>query len=275
MPSPFPGMDPYLEGYLWPDVQHALPAEIRRRLAPLVRPRYAVRIEVVTYHDESPESDIGIMYPDVEIWRRRSASQVLEAVPPAPLSASVAAAEQASPITPPIRVSLLDYEVRIATVEVYDAIQNQLVTSVEVISPYNKREPGLGKYREQQRRLRQAGVHLLEIDLIRRGQRPVKTSAVVTAGEIFEAHYLVTLRRAGVSQLEAWPVKVQERLPVVAVPLRPPDDDVPLDLSVVLTIIYDEAGYDLSIDYNQPPPPPEFDVKTLEWVREKVQEAGL
>ena len=74
MASPFPGMAPYLEGYLWPDVHHALPSEIRRRLAPQVRPHYAVRIEVTTNHDENPESEIGIMYPDVEIWRRRSAS---------------------------------------------------------------------------------------------------------------------------------------------------------------------------------------------------------
>jgi hypothetical protein len=81
MPSPFPGMDPYLEGYLWPDVHHALASEIRRQLAPQVRPRYAVRIEVATCHDDNPESEIGIMYPDVEIWRRRSAPQALAAMP--------------------------------------------------------------------------------------------------------------------------------------------------------------------------------------------------
>ncbi|WP_089934948.1 DUF4058 family protein [Candidatus Entotheonella palauensis] len=275
MPSPFPGMDPYLEGYLWPDVHHALPSEIRRRLAPQVRPRYAVRIEVATYHDENPESEIGIMYPDLEIWRRRFASQALEAVPPAALDADIAAAERGAPITQPITVPLLDYEVRIATVEVYDAVQNQLITSVEIISPYNKRESGLGKYREKQRRLREAGVHLLEIDLIRRGQRPVKTGAVITDHELFDAHYLITLVRGGANKLEAWPVNVQQPLPVVAVPLRPPDNDVPLALDAVLTTIYDEAGYDLSIDYSQPPPPPEFDAKTQEWMRQHIQTTGL
>ena len=275
MPSPFPGMDPYLEGYLWPDVHHALPAEIRRRLAAKVRPRYAVRIEVTTYHDENPESEIGIMYPDVEILRRRTGSHAVESVPPASLGGNVAAAELASPITQPRTVPLLDYEVRIATVAVYDAAQNQLVTSIEIVSPYNKREPGLGKYREKQRRLREASVHLLEIDLIRRGQRPVKTGAVVTDSEIFAAHYLITLIRAGEHKLEVWPVDVKEPLPVVAVPLRLPDDDVPLDLAAVLTTIYDEAGYDLSIDYNQNPPPPAFDAKTREWVHKAMQQAGF
>lgn len=275
MPSPFPGMDPYLEGYLWPDVHHALPSDIRRRLASKVRPHYTVRIEVTTYHDENPESEIGVMYPDVEIWRRRSATHALESVSPASVGGHVGAAELALPITQPRTVPLLDFEVRIATVEVYDAAQNQLVTSIEIVSPYNKREPGLGKYREKQRRLREAGVHLLEIDLIRRGQRPVKTGEVATDREIFDAHYLMTLIRAGANKLEAWPVDVKERLPVVAVPLRPPDDDVPLDLTAVLTTIYDEAGYDLSIDYNQNPPPPEFDAKTREWVRKEVQAASF
>jgi hypothetical protein len=39
MPSPFPGMDPYLEGALWTTVHFSLSAEIVRQLAPKVRPR--------------------------------------------------------------------------------------------------------------------------------------------------------------------------------------------------------------------------------------------
>lgn len=44
MPSPFPGMDPYLEGYLWPDVHNALASKIRQLLTPLLRPRYTARL---------------------------------------------------------------------------------------------------------------------------------------------------------------------------------------------------------------------------------------
>ena len=46
MPSPFPGMDPYLEGYLWPDVHTALSAKIRQLLTPLIRPRYTARLSI-------------------------------------------------------------------------------------------------------------------------------------------------------------------------------------------------------------------------------------
>lgn len=45
MPSPFPGMGPYLEGDLWTSVHTDLSVEIARQLAPQVRPNYAVRTQ--------------------------------------------------------------------------------------------------------------------------------------------------------------------------------------------------------------------------------------
>lgn len=44
--SPFPGMDPYLEGYLWPDAQDALANMIRRQLTPQPGSRYVARLEI-------------------------------------------------------------------------------------------------------------------------------------------------------------------------------------------------------------------------------------
>ncbi len=67
MPSPFPGMDPYLEGYLWPDVHHRLASQISRQLAPQVQPKYVARLEISMVEDRSFEVEIGVMYPDVEI----------------------------------------------------------------------------------------------------------------------------------------------------------------------------------------------------------------
>jgi Protein of unknown function (DUF4058) len=41
MPTPFPGMDPYVEHPgLWPDVHNGLIAELRNTLEPQPRPRY-------------------------------------------------------------------------------------------------------------------------------------------------------------------------------------------------------------------------------------------
>ncbi|MBI4607198.1 MAG: DUF4058 family protein [Planctomycetes bacterium] len=140
MPSPFPGMDPYVEGHLWPDLHSRLPNEISRRLGPLLRPRYVAWLATHLVEDEAPEADVGIMYPDVEV---------------------------VSPL-----------EVRIVNVEIRDAALNDLVTSIEILSPVNKREPALSRYRRKRERLRQAGVHLLEIDLLRRRLR-----ALLSRGE--------------------------------------------------------------------------------------------
>ncbi|MEZ4733724.1 MAG: DUF4058 family protein [Caldilineaceae bacterium] len=257
MPSPFPGMDPYLEGYLWPDVHHSLATQIRDQLAPHLRPRYVARIEIQVVVDEAPQPEVGIMYPDVEIVR----SQRREPEPPTPSfrgGVLIAEAPVATPAS--VTVQLPEVEVRLATVEIYDTAQNQLVTSIEILSPVNKHEPGLSKYRAKWRQLRDAYVHLLEIDLLRRGQRPLQHDKVP------ESRYRVSLRRAGSSSVHVWTLGLQDRLPVVPVPLRHPDADVLLDLDLALRTIYDRAAYDLSIDYTTAPPPPAFTEAETQWL---------
>ncbi|MCP2732105.1 DUF4058 family protein [Limnofasciculus baicalensis] len=69
MPSPFPGMDPYLEGYLWSDVHSSLANKIRQHLTPKLRPHYTARLAIYLVEDTTPEAEIGILYPDVEILR--------------------------------------------------------------------------------------------------------------------------------------------------------------------------------------------------------------
>ncbi|MBD2090488.1 DUF4058 family protein [Microcoleus sp. FACHB-1515] len=255
MPSPFPGMDPYLEGYLWVDVHNALANKIRQQLAPKIQPNYTVRLEVYLVQDTAPESEIGILYPDVEVLRQKStlptatdsslnrgSSQLL--VTPAPLTL---------PLLPPV-------EVRIVTVEIRDRASNTLVTSIEILSPVNKREPGIIPYRQKRQRLYQANVNLLEIDLLRRGTRPFVHPRLPAVP------YLVTLTRAQALEVEVWPIALQDPLPVIPVPLRSPDTDVPLDLESALRDIYDEAFYQLSIDYCEEPPKPALPEADLAWM---------
>lgn len=240
MPSPFPGMDPYLEGALWPDVHSALAAKVRQLLAPQVRPRYVVRLAVYLVEDSTPESEIGILYPDVEVLH-----------PPAVAEAAATYADGAPPFTPSILVpAATPITVRVPEVEIRDAGDNRLVTAIEILSPVNKRDPGLSLYRRKRQQLQRAGAHLIEIDLIRRGQRPHIHRTLATTP------YLITLLRSQASQFEAWLVTLDQPLPTVPVPLRPPDADAVLDLQAALTAVYDEAGYDLSIDYNGLAPPP-------------------
>ena len=71
MPSPFPGMDPYLEGSEWVSVHAELSSEIARQLAPKLRPKYIART-IRRFVTETPD-DIAIatsdIYPDVMVSR--------------------------------------------------------------------------------------------------------------------------------------------------------------------------------------------------------------
>jgi hypothetical protein len=144
-----------------------------------------------------------------------------------------------------LSVPLGVFEVRIPTVEIRDTAQNQLVTSIEILSPVNKREPGLFKYRTKRRQLIEVGVHILEIDLLRRGQRPIPYPHIPPSA------YRVTLTRAGASMTgflagsapsasatanppDGWVIQLAERLPVLPVPLRAPDADARLHLTLAL-----------------------------------------
>jgi hypothetical protein len=138
---------------------------------------------------------------------------------------------------------------------------SRLVTCVEILSPVNKREPNLTRYRHKRQRLYEAGVHVLEFNLLRRGTRPIIHPRLPST------HYLVALTRAQVGTTALWPLTVRDKLPFVPVPLQPPDADVVLDLPDALSAIYDEAAYDLSIDYQQLPPPPDFSESDQAWMR--------
>ena len=255
MSSPFPGMDPYLEGYLWPDVHNALVTKIRQQLAPKIQPNYTVHLEIYLVQDTAPESEIGILYPDVEVLRQKTA---LPASPRSTLPTQrgkllVTPAPLTLPIMPPI-------EVKIVSVEIHDRFSNTLVTSIEILSPVNKREPGITPYRQKRQRLYDSKVHLIEIDLLRRGTRPFAHPRLPAVP------YLVTLTRAQAREVEVWPIPLPDPLPIIPVPLRSPDPDVPLDLAATLSDIYNEAFYNLSINYHELPPQPALTEADLAWM---------
>ena len=253
MPSPFPGMDPYLESALWQDVHNALASKLRALLVPQLRPKYAARLEVYVVEETSTESEIGILYPDVEILQLRrdtvkSSQSSNIATTPAPLTL---------PVIQPIQV-------RIPNIEIRDVANNTLISCIEILSPVNKREPNLSEYRKKRQRLYNANVHLIEIDLLRRGTRPLNHPRIP------DVSYLITLTRATSGVIELCPLNLQDTLPIIPVPLKEPDPDAVLDLQNALNTIYDEAGYDLSIDYKQSPPPPALNQTDIDWIEARL-----
>jgi predicted NAD/FAD-dependent oxidoreductase len=73
---------------------------------------------------------------------------------------------------------------------------------------------------------------------------------------------------------EVWPIQIGEPLPTVAVPLLKGDADVPLDLQAALTTVYDAGGFDLVIDYREPPDV-ELSVEESAWLDELLRAKRL
>jgi hypothetical protein len=252
-------MDPYLEGPLWPDVHQALASEIRSRLTPRIRPNYVARLAVRVVKVDEPEAEIGVMYPDIEVLYSRRGRRT----PPA----ERAPAETWAGMTP-APLSLTSYpsvEYRLVTIEVRAVTGHRLVTAIELISPVNKRGDGLTDYRRKRARLRAAGVNLVEIDLLRRGTRPV------VHPELPPCDYLIALTRRRALKIDVWPLSIRDALPVVPIPLRRDDGAVPLDLGAALNSVYDAAAYESDLDYSDTPPPPELSPEDAAWVREITQ----
>lgn len=241
MPSPFPGMDPYLEGELWTTVHSQLAAEIARQLAPKIAPRYVARTEkrfVISAPDDLQEAEISI-YTDVAV-RTAKAGQ-------SPKRAAARAVVEAPLLVP----TLMEEKAPHYWVEIRDAKRRTLVTAIELLSPFNKRGQGRSEYLRKRDALLISPAHLIEIDFLRKGRR------LPMGRKLPEAEYFVFLSRAGQRPITGvWPVRLQDPLPEIPIPLRNGDADALLDLQKALENVYDFLRYDLDIDYRRPPDVP-------------------
>jgi len=257
MQSPFPGMDPYLEGADWSDFHNSLAYVLKRMLVQQVTPDYVVRLEKYVVLDTFASNDIDISYPDVAVWQK----------PPETVDESTASYNTPPTITPP-NLSLpfpVIMEVPVPVVEIRDASDNRLVTSIEILSPVNKRLPGFNKHLHKQQKLHEKGVHLLEIDLLRQGRRAYRHPKAQSA------HYLVALLRAGHAKADVWTINIKDPLPQTPVPLKSPDKDAVLNLQEAFHMVYEESDYAHALPYSNDPPPPVFMQEELIWIRERIE----
>lgn len=257
MPSPFPGMDPYLEGSLWMSVHAQLASVFVRQLNPQILPRY-IALQTRRFVRERPDGEgllIGETYPDVSVHRQQP-------IGPGP---GVAGA-----LAPPLRMNtVMRTPVPHVTVEIRDIEHHHLVTAIEILSPTNKRGEGRREYLRRRDRFLESSVHLLEIDLLRKGRR------VPMEEKLPPAPYFVLLSRADQAPLaDVWPIALDQPLPTIPVPLLGREDDASLDLQRALSTVYDEYGMNYMIRYKEPPDVP-LTPEQSAWVDQYLRAAGL
>ncbi len=262
MPSPFPGMDPYIEAPgLWSDFHNHLASEISAVLNRQVRPRYVARMTEYVTCDviEISEKVTYSVSPDVSVWQRQ---------PPETGRGEVATLA----ITPALAESVIELEAPLSlySVEIRLTASKELVTVIEILSPVNKR-PGHKAYRDYRRKrqeLLRSPTHFMELDLLRGGERPPLKRPVPSA-----PWYVNLSRATRRPTVEVWPIQLADKLPVLPVPLLEPDPDVPLDLNTVMVSVYERGGYDAVIDYRQAPPPPRLSEAETKWLDEHLRAA--
>jgi hypothetical protein len=256
-------MDPYLEAPVrWLDFHNHLATEIPAALNPILVPRYVATLtSYVAYETvaislrphQHRQADVGVL---LRAPASTVASGTAATIAPAPV-------ESAIPWEVPI---MLD------RVEILATEGEQLVTVIEILSPSNKRmSHDDGKeYQRKRRELFRSSVHLLEIDLLRAGDRMPLAAPVPPA-----PYYLMLSRAECRPCVQVWPVQLQQRLPTVPVPLLEGDPDAALDLGAVVTSVYERGAFAHRLDYGGPPPPPALSEADATWVDALLREHGL
>lgn len=251
--SPFPGMDPFLERPAkWSSVHTRLINAISDQLAEILAPNFYVEIEErVTLTSAATPHGRQQIEPDVYLVR-------------APVFTT--AQKPAGQITPPTLVeAIYTEEIRQRYLEIRDTFQREVVATIELLSPFNKAagERGRIDFIKKRKSVMASDVHWIEIDLLRAGTRPAEVAD--------KSDYYALLKRGGTLGLfEVWYVDLRDRLPTIAVPLRPPFEDAPLDLQAAFNDMYRRAHYGESIDYTHDLPQPTLDPPDQQWVQQRI-----
>jgi hypothetical protein len=252
VPSPFPGMDPFIEGQRWRDFHATFITLIREMLTPQVRPRYVVEIEEYVYLAREGEAPDRVIVPDVSVIESR-----------ADAAAGVQASGRTTALMEPVVHTLpVPEQYRQTYLTVRNREWQDVVTVIELLSPVNK-APGDGQkeYLAKRNNVFHAPAHLVELDLLRRGERLPTLEPLEPAD-----FYAFVCRTQRFPKVDVYAWTVRQRLPVIPIPLAEGDPDVPLDLQAAFTTTYDRAGYDYAVDYRRPSDPP-LDPATAEWAR--------
>lgn len=135
--------------------------------------------------------------------------------------------------------------------EIRSTQHNQVITVIEILSPKNKRsKEGRIAYESKRQKILGSSTHLVEIDLLRQGERmPVLESA--------RADYQILVSRAHCRpDADLYLFDLEQPIPRLPIPLRTGEPEPLIDLQQLINEVYERARFDLAIDYSQPVKPP-------------------
>ena len=234
MKSPFPGMDPYLaQPEFWSAVHNRLIVAIADDLVDHLSNHYRVEIEKRTYFSWDDNS-ILVGIPDVAIVIRPQ---------PEPIStvATLERTSQPESVTVP-----MSEEVTERYLEIREVATGQVVTTIEILSPKNKRSgEGRDVYEIKRNRILTSRTHLVEIDLLRSGK------PLPIASQNLNDYRILICNGNQRPHGDLYAFGLWDKIPNVPIPVRPSDSEPILDLQASLDRVYQKGRYMLAIDYQQ------------------------
>ena len=259
MPTPFPGMDPYLErAEVWEEVHTRLIVAIADALGPQVRPKYRVGVEQRTYLAVlTPDEYELVGKPDVLVAALRRQAQ--------PVQATTTAAG----IAPRVAQLPMSEEIIERHLAVRDVLTGEVITVIELLSPTNKlTRDGRRQYARKRQQILGSATHFIEIDLLRVGEPlPFRVQ-----DDDAQSDYRIIISRAlARPQAAVYLFTIRDPIPDIPVPLQPGDAERVVALNRLVHDVYDRAGYDLTLDYQQAPPPPPIRAQDVQWMQELLQ----
>lgn len=264
MPSPFPGMDPFVESHHFPSLHGGMIVYMQEAMQPRLPDGYYASTQERVWIDASRWIE-----PDVKVSRVKKKTPQLA-------SAGAAVATLAKPVI----ITIPQDERTEPYLNIYKKVgdNRRLVCSIEILSLTNKTpgEKGRKLYRRKQHEILNRKIHLVEIDLLRAGEHTTAVALDWAKEKTGDFDYHVCVRRFNrFEKFEVYPILLPQHLPTIAVPLLPADGDIEVDLQAIFQRAYEAGPYQRALDYSTDKIEPPLTRAQDEWMRGVLRAAGI
>lgn len=256
MPSPFPGFDPFLEiPAYWPDFHSTFINYWREAIADLLPENYEASLDERVCLIEHESDARKLVSPDITVT-----SVYEQRTPTASASAAVLETTTLEPVNIPL--TILDGPSETYIQILYRPDQS-VVTTLELLSPANMNLPGRTDYLIKRNAILLQPVHLVELDLLRRGHR-VPFDKPIPQADYF--YFVSRFEQRPNCQVYHW--NMPQPLPTLPIPLR--DPDIRVSLAGVFNTAFERGRFYRRINYQQALPGTLSDAEA-QWVKQHIQ----